>query len=140
MAKPQALNRECTPYLINKRKWHVSQHHNGYLGWSPAHGPKAQGFQITAEDFGNHPYSYRKGGKPEPVTEIGIDDFAVSKTRPQSAIRPGRYKLLYFYDLVNDPGEQNDLSESLPEKATELRARLDAYLTKVDARLPEPVR
>lgn len=41
-------------------KWHVSQHHNGYLGWSPTHGPKQQGFPISDGDFGSHPYAYRK--------------------------------------------------------------------------------
>lgn len=44
-------------------KWHVSQHHNGYLGWSPTHGPKQQGFPISDSDFGSHPYSYRKDRK-----------------------------------------------------------------------------
>ena len=41
-------------------KWHLNRHHNRYLGWSPTHGPKAQGFQIAEEDFGSHPYSYKK--------------------------------------------------------------------------------
>lgn len=39
-------------------KWHLNQHYQRYLGWSPTHGPKAQGFQVAEEDFGNHPYSY----------------------------------------------------------------------------------
>ncbi|MEM6278449.1 MAG: sulfatase [Verrucomicrobiota bacterium] len=39
-------------------KWHLNQHYQRYLGWSPTHGPKAQGFAVAEEDFGNHPYSY----------------------------------------------------------------------------------
>ncbi len=39
-------------------KWHLNQHYQRYLGWSPTHGPKAQGFSIAEEDFGSHPYSY----------------------------------------------------------------------------------
>ncbi|MCB1061896.1 MAG: sulfatase [Verrucomicrobiae bacterium] len=39
-------------------KWHLNRHYQRYLGWSPTHGPKAQGFQVAEEDFGSHPYSY----------------------------------------------------------------------------------
>lgn len=46
-------------------KWHLNSHHKRYLGWSPTHGPIAQGFQIADEDFGSHPYSWgRKTPKP----------------------------------------------------------------------------
>ena len=40
-------------------KWHVSQHHNGYLGWSPTHGPMQQGFAEGTSEFGSHPYGYK---------------------------------------------------------------------------------
>ncbi|PQO35246.1 arylsulfatase [Blastopirellula marina] len=46
-------------------KWHLNQHHGRYLGWSPTHGPKQQGFQIAEEDFGAHPYSW---GQNPPAT------------------------------------------------------------------------
>ena len=39
-------------------KWHLNQHYKRYLGWSPTHGPKNQGFQVAEEDFGSHPYGY----------------------------------------------------------------------------------
>lgn len=39
-------------------KWHLNRHYQRYLGWSPTHGPRAQGFEIAEEDFGSHPYSY----------------------------------------------------------------------------------
>ncbi|QGJ69775.1 Aryl-sulfate sulfohydrolase [Planctomycetales bacterium 10988] len=38
-------------------KWHVNQHYQRYLGWSPTHGPAQQGFQTAIEDFGGHPYN-----------------------------------------------------------------------------------
>lgn len=41
-------------------KWHVSAHHEHYLGWSPTHGPQTQGFDWGTEDFGAHPYGYDK--------------------------------------------------------------------------------
>ncbi|MCB1077307.1 MAG: sulfatase [Verrucomicrobiae bacterium] len=53
-------------------KWHLNRHYRHYLGWSPTHGPKAQGFQIAEEDFGSHPYSYwnqRKERAPLPLNE-----------------------------------------------------------------------
>lgn len=39
-------------------KWHLNAHYGRYLGWSPTHGPLAQGFTTATEDFGSHPYSY----------------------------------------------------------------------------------
>lgn len=51
-------------------KWHLNAHHERYLGWSPTHGPKAQGFQIAEEDFGGHPYSWGKR-TPIPITTAG---------------------------------------------------------------------
>jgi len=41
-------------------KWHVNQHYQGYLGWSPTHSPLQQGFSQGDPDFGSHPYAYRK--------------------------------------------------------------------------------
>ncbi len=46
-------------------KWHLNQHYGHYLGWSPTHGPKQQGFQVAEEDFGAHPYSW---GRNPPAT------------------------------------------------------------------------
>lgn len=65
-------------------------------------------------------------------------------TTPVSAIRHGDWKLLeYFednhvelYDLKNDIGEQNDLAEKMPEKAEELRNRLEAWRKDVKAQMP----
>lgn len=42
-------------------KWHVNQHYQGkYLAWHPDYGPRAQGFQTAVEDFGDHPYAWKK--------------------------------------------------------------------------------
>jgi uncharacterized sulfatase len=46
-------------------KWHVSQHYQGrYLAWHPEFGPQKQGFAIAAEDFGDHPYAWKKNRTP----------------------------------------------------------------------------
>ena len=65
---------------------------------------------------------------------------------PHSAIILGDYKLIKFYetddvrlyDLVNDIGEQNDLSKDMGEEAMHLRERLEQYLESVDAQMPMP--
>lgn len=57
-------------------KWHVNQHYKRYLGWSPTHGPLAQGFDVAEEDFGSHPYSYwGSKSKREPLA-LGDGEFA----------------------------------------------------------------
>lgn len=77
---------------------------------------------------------------------IGVGDFAVSKTRPQSAIRKANYKLIQFaedarvelYDLANDLAEQHDLSHERPSVASELTALLQQQLHSMDARRAIP--
>ena len=78
------------------------------------------------------------GGK-EPVKRA-IDRFvwhqAVEVTHPQSAIRKGEYKLLYFwdtkegllFDLKNDLGESRDAAKQRPEIAAELQTELKAHV------------
>lgn len=66
-------------------------------------------------------------------------------TRPQSAIREGNYKLIYFYetgsaalyDLRRDPGETQDLSAAMPAKTGQLTRDLLNELQAVNARLPK---
>ena len=65
-------------------------------------------------------------------------------THPQSAIRQGDYKLLYFYEedrtelynLAADPAEQHDLSASDPERMKTIRRNLSDWLEAVGARYP----
>lgn len=65
---------------------------------------------------------------------------------PGASIRDGDWKLIEFYEfdevelynLASDPGEQNDLSKSMPEKTTELREKLKTWQTKMNAKMPQP--
>jgi len=67
-------------------------------------------------------------------------------TSPVSSIRQGDWKLLEYledkrielYNLRKDIGEENNLAERMPEKAEELRKRLDAWRKAVAAQMPTP--
>jgi arylsulfatase A-like enzyme len=69
----------------------------------------------------------------------------VGMNEPHSAIRYENYKLIHFpassrnllFDLAKDPGERVDLSEKMPKLVESLNIKLDAYLTSVDAQIPE---
>ena len=97
--------------------------------------------------YWHFPYYHPEKGFAKALKEIGIGDFAVSQTRPQSSLRRGKYKLLYFYedhrielyDLMRDPGEQNDLSQSQPKTAVLLKEVLHKKLKTVHARFPERI-
>ena len=97
--------------------------------------------------YWHFPYYHPEGDAfGQAKTEIGIDDFAISQTRPQSAIRIGDYKLIQFYEnestelynLRDDPSEMRDLSQQDPMLASELQRSLQDYLHEVDARMPQP--
>jgi len=65
---------------------------------------------------------------------------------PYSAMLEGGWRLVEFfedshvelYNLNNDPIEARDLASTQPERATAMRARLQAWRTSVDAQLPTP--
>ncbi len=65
---------------------------------------------------------------------------------PFGAVRKGDYKLLEFYEdmsvelynLIDDIGETQDLSASMPNKVNELRDLLHAWRKEVDAQMPTP--
>ena len=67
-------------------------------------------------------------------------------TSPVSAIRSGDWKLLEFfeddhvelYHLKEDLSEQHDLATEMPDKASALREKLQAWRNSVDAALPTP--
>jgi arylsulfatase A-like enzyme len=67
-------------------------------------------------------------------------------TSPVSAIRQGDWKLLEYlednrvelYNLKTDIGEQNDLAGHKPDKAQEMRKRLNTWRNAVDAQMPTP--
>ncbi|NND98708.1 MAG: sulfatase [Pirellulaceae bacterium] len=63
---------------------------------------------------------------------------------PYSIIRDGDWKLIRWYagptelyNLADDLGEQNDLADAMPAKADELTEKLEAYLNRVDAKVPQ---
>lgn len=74
--------------------------------------------------------------------KIGMNDFITSQTRPHSAIRAGRHKLLHFdedgrdelYDLAVDPGETTDISTREPALTRQLYTQLQAALKASHAR------
>ncbi|UCF16322.1 MAG: sulfatase-like hydrolase/transferase [Phycisphaerales bacterium] len=63
------------------------------------------------------------------------------------AIREGDYKLIKWYDdesvelynLADDIGEKKDLAKNIPQKAADLRRKLEAWLAKSGAAMPEPI-
>ena len=67
------------------------------------------------------------------------------KNRLGSAIRSGDYKLIKFYDddsvelynLTDDIGESQNLVDSMPEKARQLRTELEEWLKKTNASQPQ---
>lgn len=77
-------------------------------------------------------------------SKIGKEDGYISQTKPQSSIRQGNFKLMYFYEddnvelynLKDDPSEQNDLSSKMPELTLKLRNTLLNQLKSVNSRIP----
>ncbi len=92
------------------------------------------------------PYYHPEKGFGKAHNDIGVNDFAVSRTLPHSAIRRGDYKLIRFYeddrielyDLSSDISEQHDISKPGPKIATELKNRLARQLARMSARFPTP--
>ncbi|MEN3941710.1 sulfatase [Prosthecobacter sp. SYSU 5D2] len=92
------------------------------------------------------PYYHPEKGFQKAPAKIGTDDFVTSQTRPHSAIRLGRYKLLRFdedgrdelYDLSADPSESSNLAADHPELVTQLRGQLTSLLKESNARLATP--
>jgi arylsulfatase A-like enzyme len=72
--------------------------------------------------------------------------YQLGGTMPYSAIRKGDFKLIEFlddmrvelYNLRDDIGEKHNLAAQMPEKANELRERLHAWRSEVDAQMPTP--
>lgn len=110
-------------------KWHLNRHHQRYLGWSPTYGPKAQGFAVAEEDFGSHPYGYRKGGQdrsfldlpegafvPDGVTQRAVDFLKGGHDRP--------FFLMVSHYYVHDPIH------------TRLKWLHDRYIARIPANHP----
>ncbi|MFO1449344.1 MAG: sulfatase-like hydrolase/transferase [Opitutaceae bacterium] len=88
------------------------------------------------------PYYHPEVKYGEAMGRIGINDFAISQTRPHSVLRSGDHVLVHFwetgadelYDTARDPGQQVNLVATQPEVARQLRTRLDAALKDQGAR------
>jgi arylsulfatase A-like enzyme len=86
---------------------------------------------------------FEKGddGKMERGTEALVFHFPWYDKLPMSAIRLGDYKLIKnlntgetrLFNVVKDVGEEQDLSQAMPQKAEALDAMLKDYLQDVDA-------
>ncbi|MFH1300522.1 MAG: sulfatase [Planctomycetota bacterium] len=77
-------------------KWHVSEHYKAYLGWSPTHGPKQQGFQTAVETFGSHPYAKQFDWKPVDFQKDEFPPDAVTENAIQFLKQP-RDKPFFLY-------------------------------------------
>ncbi len=68
----------------------------------------------------------------------------IAHSKPGSVIRHGDWKYIQWYEdgrrelynLKDDIGESKDLLQTMPEKAAEMKARLDALLEKHGAQIP----
>lgn len=66
--------------------------------------------------------------------------------RPAGAIRQGYWKLvelyennaLELYNLVEDPGEERNLAEKMPERTREMHGMLKSWRQSVNAKMPTP--
>jgi arylsulfatase A-like enzyme len=66
--------------------------------------------------------------------------------RPGAAMRQGDFKLIEWYEddsvelynLRDDIGETRNLAVRMPEKARDMKARLDAWLKEMNAEMPKP--
>jgi arylsulfatase A-like enzyme len=65
---------------------------------------------------------------------------------PCSSVRVGEWKLIHWieddsvelFNLATDPSEKTDLAKQQPDRAQDLRARLDAWRKETDANMPRP--
>ena len=89
--------------------------------------PLLEGKRIPDRDlYWHYPHYGNQGGEPSTI------------------IRSGDWKLIHYfedgrdelYNLANDIGEQIDLAAKQPKIATELRAKIDAFLKETGAKLP----
>jgi uncharacterized sulfatase len=95
--------------------------------------------------YWHFPYYHPEGDAyNQAKRDIGIEDGYISRTTPQSAIRKGKLKLIYFYDedrtelydLSKDPSEQTDLSSVRPWDTNALKIELFEKLNDAGARFP----
>ncbi len=126
-------------------KWHLNQHYQRYLGWSPTHGPKSQGFEFAEEDFGSHPYAYWNNRAERGWLDLAQGEFPIDALTKRAADflkkphkRPFFCMVSHFY--VHDPVHTriqwlqehylNKIPESHPRRET--LASYGAMITSLD--------
>ncbi len=123
-------------------KWHVSQHYQGYLGWSPTHGPMQQGFAEGSSEFGSHPYGYKAHPelKSTPVADGTFPDDALADAA-LGFLRKHRDERFFLYlsqYYVHDPVYSRcrwlieKYRAKLPKDAPPVRAAYAAMVETLD--------
>lgn len=84
--------------------------------------------------------------RPRDEIVLHFPHYDLGNGGPASAIFLGDYKLIrnddsgtrFLFNVTKDPGEHDNLVTTMPERATDMEARLDAYLKAVKAPMPRP--
>ena len=123
-------------------KWHVSQHHGGYLGWWPTHGPLHRGFSELSSDFGSHPYAYKSNpGLKDSTVEEGQYPQDTLTDQALRFIRSHRHERFFLYlshYYVHDPIHTRcqwlveKYRAKLPPGSTTVRADYAAMVETLD--------
>ncbi|MCA9054030.1 MAG: sulfatase [Planctomycetaceae bacterium] len=123
-------------------KWHLARHHQGYLGWSPTHGPLQQGFEVGDPTFGAHPYAYRE--HPELKQQLLADgEYPEDELTDRSIefiqdTRDGPFFLYLSHYFVHDPIHTRSpwlakkYRQRLPTGAPEVRCSYAAMVETLD--------
>ena len=82
----------------------------------------------------HYPHYSNQGGRPSGALLAG-DSPAGRRDKLVEHFEDGRVQL---FDLAADEGERHDLAAKLPERAVELRSRLEAWRKDVGAAMPTP--
>ncbi|MEM7548573.1 MAG: sulfatase [Bacteroidota bacterium] len=86
------------------------------------------------------------GGAEDRTLIWHVPHYSPQHGKPASAIRKGKYKLIYFYEteqselynLETDPSEENDLAEAQPIIVDQLLEELNAWKAQHNAQEPMP--
>lgn len=131
-------------------KWHLNQHHERYLGWSPTHGPKNHGFETAVEDFGNHPYSYwsnkeKRSFLDHPDGDFGEDSMTQRAVDFVKQDHENPFFLMVSHFYVHDPNHtrlgwlHQRYLEKIPEDhpRRDILAHYGAMVTALDHHVGE---
>jgi len=144
ISKTAVIGYDLLPTFVDVAGGRESSRQSGIDGTSLVEIFRDPNAVLDRDLYWHFPYYHPERGFAESLDEVGVDDFAVSKTQPQSAIRRGRHKLLTFYDqhslelydLSSDLSELHDVSERRPGVSAEMSGALGKYLNRVGARMP----